>query len=111
MPIKPENRHYYRGEKWQRLRERILRRAKNCCEECQVLNGQVYFRFVDGIRREAKVVLTIAHLDHNPANNKLTNLKALCQRCHLKHDEQHHAQSRRETKIKQQGLQELFSSK
>jgi hypothetical protein len=33
-----------------------------------------------------RVVLTVAHLDHNTNNNDRGNLKALCQRCHLMHD-------------------------
>jgi len=33
-----------------------------------------------------RVILTIAHLDHNRYNNRFWNLKCLCQRCHLKHD-------------------------
>jgi 5-methylcytosine-specific restriction endonuclease McrA len=108
MPIRPENRHYYTGEAWQRLRKRILARANNACEVCNVQNGQTYFRFLRGICHEARVVLTVAHLNHNPADNRLKNLQALCQRCHLKHDEKHHAKSRRETRLKKQGLQELF---
>jgi hypothetical protein len=31
-------------------------------------------------------VLAAAHLDNNPANNRLANLRSLCQRCHLLHD-------------------------
>jgi 5-methylcytosine-specific restriction endonuclease McrA len=36
--------------------------------------------------RTTKVVLAAAHLDHDPSHNTLRNLKALCQRCHLRHD-------------------------
>lgn len=32
------------------------------------------------------IVLTVAHLDHQPENCKLENLRALCQRCHNRHD-------------------------
>lgn len=32
------------------------------------------------------VVLTIAHLNHDVSNNDYSNLKALCQRCHNRHD-------------------------
>ncbi len=38
------------------------------------------------IMKRIKIILTIAHLDHNRDNNKFDNLKALCQRCHLNHD-------------------------
>jgi hypothetical protein len=33
-----------------------------------------------------RIILTVAHLDQNPANNDESNLAALCQRCHLNHD-------------------------
>ena len=33
-----------------------------------------------------KVVLTVAHLDHDTTNNSDDNLKALCQRCHNRYD-------------------------
>lgn len=35
-----------------------------------------------------KVVLTIAHLDHDEENHNVTDdrLKAMCQRCHLRYD-------------------------
>ncbi len=36
------------------------------------------------------IVLTIAHLDHQPENCADENLRALCQRHHLAHDHQHH---------------------
>lgn len=42
----------------------------------------------------SKVVLTVAHRDHDPANCDPTNLTAMCQRCHLAYDaEQHRAQA------------------
>ena len=40
--------------------------------------------------RTTLVVLAAAHLDHDPANNRLRNLRGLCQRCHLLHDRPHH---------------------
>lgn len=33
-----------------------------------------------------KIILTVAHLDRDRSNNDLSNLAALCQRCHLNHD-------------------------
>lgn len=48
------------------------------------------------------VVLTVAHLDHNPANNDESNLKALCQRCHLVHDAKHNAAIRKQTRLAKQ---------
>ena len=36
--------------------------------------------------RIIRIVLTVAHLDHQPENCDPSNLKALCQRCHLRYD-------------------------
>jgi hypothetical protein len=36
--------------------------------------------------RKVKVVLTVAHLDHQPPNCDPANLRALCQRCHNAYD-------------------------
>lgn len=60
----------------------VLERAHNHCEFCGVSNGLCV---TDG-RRWYPIVLSIAHLDHNPTNNDPTNLRALCQRCFRKFD-------------------------
>lgn len=39
----------------------------------------------------SEVILTVAHLDHNPMNNERWNLRAMCQRCHLAYDRGIHA--------------------
>lgn len=44
--------------------------------------------------RQIRVVLTIAHLNHTPGDDRDDNLKALCQWCHLNYDKQHHAETR-----------------
>lgn len=41
--------------------------------------------------RIVRIVLTVAHLDHRPENCDDANLKALCQRCHLRHDAKMHS--------------------
>lgn len=38
MPIKPENRHFYRGAAWQALRAMILIREEQRCKLCRVAN-------------------------------------------------------------------------
>jgi len=37
-----------------------------------------------------RVVLAAAHLDNDPGNNRLRNLRSFCQRCHLRHDRAWH---------------------
>lgn len=40
------------------------------------------------------IVLTVAHLNHIPGDDRDENLKALCQWCHLDHDKDHHKATR-----------------
>lgn len=55
-----------------------------------------------------KIVLTIAHLDHDKKNNNYDNLAALCQKCHLGHDIKHHMANQKANRIKKKKLQSLF---
>lgn len=92
MPIDYSEYH----PKWS-LISRLIRfhRAGNRCEgsprhpNCRAINGEPH------PSTGSVVVLTTAHLDHNIQNNKFSNLKAWCQRCHLVYDANHHANSRR----------------
>jgi hypothetical protein len=43
------------------------------------------------------VVLTVAHLNHEPEDCRDENLRAMCQGCHLHYDREHHARTRAET--------------
>lgn len=56
-------------------------------------------------QKAVKIVLTIAHLDHDEHNHKVKDdrLAALCQKCHLRHDAPE-KKRRREAKKKQQSL-------
>ena len=58
--------------------------------------------------RTTRVVLAAAHLDHDPTNNRLRNLRSLCQRCHLSHDRPHHLAQRRITYLRRRALGDLF---
>ena len=106
MPIKPENRARY-PKNWKEIRQAILNRAYNRCEFCGVQNGVwrtkpmwgrkgfVYIHKHKAAEAAAKgqeltkIVLTIAHLDHQPENNDPANLRALCQKCHNDYDREH----------------------
>jgi len=97
------------------IRPRIMKRANNKCEICGLehksivyaiklyvkQNGHykwrtLWFRNKQDAEREnlnnnlkeVKVVLTIAHLDHDETNKDVKDerLKALCQICHLRYD-------------------------
>lgn len=95
MPIKPENKNRY-PKNWKQIREEILKRANNCCENCGVQNYAMRMNPKTG--KEARIVLTIAHLDHTPENCSPDNLRAWCQRCHNQYDAIHRAESRKKTK-------------
>lgn len=45
-----------------------------------------------------KRTLTVAHMNHNPADCRAENLKALCAPCHLRYDAKHHAETRKAKK-------------
>lgn len=63
MPIKPENRSRY-PKNWKQIRAAILDRAGNRCEFCGVENHT--YRLNPKTGQQARIVLTIAHLDHTP---------------------------------------------
>ncbi|MFW6031668.1 MAG: hypothetical protein ACOC9T_03665, partial [Myxococcota bacterium] len=56
----------------------------------------------------SRVVLTVAHLDHVPEHCEPENLRAMCQRCHLSYDAQHHARNARATRRAGRACGELF---
>lgn len=98
MPIRPETRHLYPDD-WKVLSKRIRHdRAGGGCEcdgrcgrhdgACTARNGEPHP--VTG----SKVILTVAHLDHDPTNNDEANLLAMCQRCHLAYDADLHRETR-----------------
>ena len=78
MPIKPEYKPLY-GKHWKQLSYELRsQRAGWQCEWCKAKHGEAHP--ITG----AKVVLTVAHLDQNPAHNDRANLAALCQRCQMR---------------------------
>lgn len=117
-------------ESWPEIRAAILKRAGNRCERCGVANGSIGARDRQGAwhdQREIdcmksdvgeamfgdypriiRIVLTVAHLDHDVANNDPSNLAARCQRCHLTHDARRHAAHARVTRARKRGQMFLF---
>lgn len=137
MPIKPENRSRYPAN-WSEIRAAILARAGDCCETCKVANGKRIARgagpfagtyqadtaevfdaetgeYIASVRMSeyqvknmVTIVLTIAHLDHQPENCDLDNLRALCQMHHLRYDAAHHAETARTTRHERLAVADLF---
>lgn len=133
-----KNRHRYPKD-WPAIRAGILLRANNACEQCHAGNGECIARGEEGDAgtymtergdvfdattgerlglargseyegRFVVVVLTVAHIDHNEQHNDPSNLRALCQRCHLAHDAADNARRRRENAAKRVGQGSLFDA-
>ena len=92
---------------WEEISKRIRKRSGGQCEcagECGL------HRTHPGPRRclerngepakwaRGKIVLTVAHLNHNTWDNRDENLKAMCQRCHLRYDQPLHQVHAAETR-------------
>lgn len=136
MPIRPEFRWLYPID-WPQLSALVrFRRAKGACQCCGRPHGQIVCvlsdgRWWDGARkvwrdsagrvlrssptaaeasslRTTRVILAAAHRDHDPTNNRLSNLIALCQRCHMAHDRLEHRRRRLITLFRRKALGDLF---
>ena len=61
--------------------------------EASFAAANLHFDRGEGASKPIVIVLTIAHLDHVPENSADDNLRAFCQRHHLRHDLAHHKQT------------------
>lgn len=108
MPIRRDLKHLY-PQDWKAISHRIrFERADGRCEFCGLAHGARGLRQPSGgfevwsDERIAtfphikliRIVLTTAHLNHDPRDNRDENLAALCQRCHLVYDLEKHVESR-----------------
>jgi hypothetical protein len=138
MPIRPEHRHHYRGAAWREVRAAVLARAGNTCEcvgecglehgggRCGAPNGATVVRSSEAPQRwerheacslclggdpecrPVRVVLTVAHLDHDAGTNNLERLRAMCQLCHNRYDSKHRQANAAETRRRKRGQGELW---
>jgi hypothetical protein len=108
VPIKPENAARYPKD-WRAISDRIKARAGRRCES---VPGQPPCGAVHGERHPitgAVVVLTVAHLDHQPEHCEDKNLRALCQRCHNRYDQPHRKKNAAVTRRTSKRNGELFA--
>jgi len=89
--VMPLDRSKYPDD-WDEISLRVREAAAWRCEFCGAQNGKVH------LETGSKVVLTVAHLDHDTSNNAVRNLRALCQRCHLRYDHELHIKHAAETR-------------
>lgn len=109
MPIRAERRALYPRD-WAAISLSIRHdRAGWRCEwcepdgrRCEAVQGQP--NPVTG----AKVVLTVAHLDHDETHADPARLMAMCQRHHLAYDAPHHRRNAAETRRRKMATAELF---
>lgn len=135
MPIRAENKARYPKD-WPAISKRIRRRARNRCEckgdcglqhfrgdggrqidlppalqinkrvfRCQAVNGEPH------PHTKARVVLTVAHLNHTPEDCSDENLRAWCQRCHNRYDAPTRAAGIKERKKAALALGDLFEKR
>ena len=110
MPIKPENAKRY-PRNWKQIVAQVRARSGDRCEgspafpDCRRRNGD----YIDPTGTSyARVVLTTGHLDHQPENCALENLRHWCQRCHLAYDQPHHMANARATRRNRKAIADLF---
>lgn len=136
MPIKPERRALYPAN-WAAISAFVrFACAGGVCDRCGRPHGAVVSCLPDGrwqhpqtgawrnprgraVRgpdlveamtlRSSRVSLAAAHIDHNPRNNRLRNLRCLCQRCHLAQDHAYHRAQRRITYLLRRAIGDLFT--
>lgn len=60
--------------------------------------------------RWTRIILTVAHLDHQPENCAPENLRALCQRCHLAYDADLHKANAAATRRAKKATGDLFDT-
>ena len=100
MPIKDKSVY---SDDWKQISLSVRRLAGNKCEFCGVENYAIGARDINGKWHDEnsihnmnsgygqelfgdefpnmiRIVLTVAHLDHNTRNNDRSNLRALCQK-------------------------------
>jgi len=103
MPISAAKRAFYPSN-WADLSRRIrTERAQGRCEcegECESGHSERCGAF-NGAPHPltgSRVVLTVAHLDHDPTGDDPENLRAMCQKCHLSYDRHEHRTNAAETR-------------
>lgn len=95
-------------DNWHEISEYIRFERADCqceCEgECGLHQGKRCIEVHDepAVYARGKIILTVAHLDHDTSNNEYDNLKAMCQRCHLRYDSDYHRLNAAKTRRRKQ---------
>lgn len=112
MPIKLENKSKYPAN-WKQISDRI--RFDRAGGQCECIGECGLHQTNPGPRRctekhganaqwaKGRIVLTTAHLNHIETDCRDENLKAMCQRCHLRYDAKHHQANAAATRESKKG--------
>jgi hypothetical protein len=98
---------------WEEIRGRVLKRAKNRCEVCGVLNhaeiyrdcyGRYFYKHeikknfvnpkIPPLLKKIRIVLTIVYFEHGYYKDD-SDVKAVCQQCYLRFNKIFHKKKRR----------------
>lgn len=85
----PMQRELY-PENWDEIAEKLKEAARYTCQQCGAQRGQ---RVANRHGEMVDVVITVAHLDHDP-NNPRARLAVLCSACHIRYDTEQRARKR-----------------
>lgn len=106
-----KNRHLY-PDNWEYISLHIREKASWRCRQCgkccrkpkepiQSFINRIDLNLALTIRKHPiRWCLTVAHLNHIPADCREENLMAMCAPCHLKYDAEYHAAIRKINKYK-----------
>lgn len=93
----PMDRRLY-PDNWEAIAQQVKAESNWCCEACGKpcrRSGESLREFIDRVPRlpleelfehPQRWTLTVAHLNHVPADCRRSNLKALCAPCHCRYD-------------------------
>jgi hypothetical protein len=116
MPIRASEAARYPAD-WRVISARIRQRAAGQCEcagECGLHRDHPGPRRCEERHGErarwakGRIVLTVAHLNHQPEDCRDENLKAMCQRCHNRYDQPHRQRNAAATRRAKKQNGELF---
>lgn len=115
MPVKPENKHRY-PPNWREhvdlcKQRTIATNGMDCCEGSPLFPNCRAENYKPHPATGGRVVLTTAHVNHQVEDCGPENLRRWCNRCHLAHDADQHAETAYATRKARANTPDLFGEK
>jgi hypothetical protein len=103
MPIRESQKALY-PRNWKTIRKSIIERSGGQCEcvtECGLHSDHrcIEVNYTKAVYAHGRIILTVAHLNNDPTDNRPENLKAMCQRCHNRYDQTYRQKNARRTRF------------